>query len=159
MGTTFSITEKFGKELAELLAEKISMTFAQFPNEDFINDVDYSVIGKSYTQRIDTIADLLRKHLPENYPKALSVLMQILGEPNPNETGMFTYYYWLMPVGKFVEKFGLQDLEISLKAIEEITKRNTGEYAVRPFIRKYPNELLSKMKEWAKSEFSRFWIY
>ena len=151
MGTTFSITEKFGKELAELLAEKISIVFPQFPNENFINDVDLAVIGKSYTQRIDAIADLLYKYLPQSYPKALSVLMQILGEPNPNETGMFTYYYWLMPVGKFVEKFGLEDLEISLKSIEEITKRNTGEYAIRPYIRKYPKEVLAKMSEWAKS--------
>lgn len=141
MSTTYSITEKFDKELAKLLADKISIVFNKFPTEAFINDVDSAVAGKSYTQRIEVIADFLHKYLPDNYPKALSILMQIMGEANPNETGMFTYYYWLLPVGKFVEKFGLENLEISLLAIEEITKRNTGEYAVRPYIRK-----------WAKSE-------
>ena len=38
-----------------------------------------------------------------------------------------------------------------MKAIEEITKRNTGEYAVRPYIRKYPESSLNIIKQWAKS--------
>jgi hypothetical protein len=84
--------------------------------------------------------------------KASSILVSILGEENKNETGMFTEFYWIMPIGKFVEKYGLEHLEISIRAIEEITKRNTGEYAVRPFIRKYPRELLVIMKKWAKSD-------
>jgi 3-methyladenine DNA glycosylase AlkC len=50
---------------------------------------------------------------------------------------------------QYIEKYGLENLEISISAIEEITKRNTGEYAIRPFIRKYPEEVLAVMKKWA----------
>jgi 3-methyladenine DNA glycosylase AlkC len=56
-----------------------------------------------------------------------------------------------MPVGKCIEKYGLEDFDISMKAIEKLTKRNTGEYAIRPFIKKYPTPTLDQMKQWGKS--------
>ena len=77
--------------------------------------------------------------------------MAILGEENPNETGMFTHYYWILPIGKFVQEYGIEHFERSMKAIEEITKRNTGEYAVRPYIRKYPEASVKIIEQWAKS--------
>jgi len=49
---------------------------------------------------------------------------------------MFTKYYWIMPIAKYVEKYGLDHFSESMDAIEKITKRNTGEYAIRRFIRK-----------------------
>lgn len=57
-----------------------------------------------------------------------------------------------MPIGKYIEKYGLGVFEQSLYAIEEVTKRNTGEYAIRPFIRMYPEKCLEVITRWAKSE-------
>lgn len=151
MGTTYSITDKFGKELAALLADKIKPVFPEFSSDGFITDVKTSVNGKSYTQRVEVIADKLRDYLPELYIEAVKVLLRILGPPNPNETGMFTHYYWVLPIGKFVEKYGIDDFQASMGAIAEITKRNTGEYSIRPYIRKYPDASLAMIREWAQS--------
>lgn len=150
-----SITESFGENLAILLADKILNVHKNFAKQNFCASVKKEIVGKTYTQRVEIIADNLRKYLPANYTEALKILLQILGPENEKETGMFTNFYWLMPVGKFVQRYGVQDksnFEISIKAIEEITKRNTGEYAVRPFIEKYPKQMLGVMKKWAKSE-------
>ena len=152
MGTNYSITEKFGKELAELLADKIVSVKPSFPAQQVISNVAGAVVGKSYTQRAEVIADLLYEYFPGTYQEALAAFTNILGPPNPNETGMFTHYYWVLPIGKFVEKYGLAHFNLSMDAIEEITKRNTGEYAVRPYIRKYPEKALSRIKKWATSE-------
>ncbi|GGG90416.1 hypothetical protein GCM10007415_26120 [Parapedobacter pyrenivorans] len=151
MGTTYSITDKFGEELAALLADKIKPVFPEFSSDAFIADVEISVNGKSYTQRVEVIADKLRDYLPELYIEAVNVLLRILGPPNPNETGMFTHYYWVLPIGKFVEKYGIDDFQASMDAIAEITKRNTGEYSIRPYIRKYPDASLAMIREWAQS--------
>ena len=62
---------------------------------------------------------------------------------------MFTEGYWLMPVAKYVEKYGLDDFQASITFIKEITKRNTGEYCIRPFIEKYPKQTLAIMKKWS----------
>lgn len=151
MGTNYSITEKFGANLAELLAEKINRVYPDFNSKNFIKDTGNKVIGQTYTQRIITIADLLKNYLSADYKEALRVLLSILGEENPNQTGMFTHYYWILPIGKFVERYGINHFTLSMNAIEEITKRNTGEYAVRPFIRKYPERSLEIIEKWAKS--------
>lgn len=151
MATTYSITEMFGRNLAELLSDKIMIVYPDFDRDSFVQSVENHVVGKTYTRRISIFASLLKEHLPEDYERALSVLTGILGEENPNETGMFTHYYWIMPIGKFVQEYGLDHFELSINAIEEVTKRNTGEYAIRPYIRKYPAETLKKMQRWAVS--------
>lgn len=122
MGTNYSITEQFGANLAELLAEKICKVYHEFDTVNFIQDTANKTIGQSYTQRVATLAELLKKHLPADYKKALPILMAILGEENPNETGMFTHYYWILPIGKFVQEYGIEHFERSMKAIEEITR-------------------------------------
>ncbi len=147
-----SITEAFGESLAVLLASKISVVYKKFETDKFVASVKKEVLGKSYTQRVEVIADLLKQFLPEKYEVALGILMKILGPENKEETGMFTNFYWLMPVGKFVEKYGLNNFNESIQAISEITKRNTGEYAIRPFARQYPTKTLTVCKKWAQSK-------
>lgn len=151
MATNYSITEYFGKNLAELLSEKILQVYPDFDSHSFISKIEALVVEKTFTQRIFVIAEQLQKHLPENYDEALNILLSILGEENPNQTGMFKCYYWIMPIGKFISVFGLDHFESSMKGIEEVTKRNTGEYAIRPFIREYPVETLEIMEKWAMS--------
>ncbi len=152
MTERLSITEQFGKPLAILLSEKIKPVHPKFDSKSFVKAVEKGITDKSYTQRIIFIAEKLNDYLPKEYEVAIKILEGILGDENPNETGMFTEYWWIMPIGKYVELYGLDNYEISIKAIGEITKRNTGEYAIRPFIRKYPENCLKQMKSWAKSE-------
>jgi hypothetical protein len=82
----------------------------------------------------------LKKYLPEDFKVASKILVAILGDENKNETGMFSTFYWVMPIGKYIETYGTDNFEISLNAIEEIKKRKTGEYAIRLFIRMYPEK-------------------
>lgn len=152
MGTSYSITDKFGEDLARLLAEKIVKRYTDFQSAAFIKEVAVSTKGKTYTQRVEVIADLLDIHLPFAYKEAIHILLSILGEENPKETGMFTNFYWVLPIGKYVEKYGLSEYNVSMRAIAEITKRNTGEYAIRPFIRNFPAHTLQIMEKWAQSD-------
>ncbi len=152
MPTDNSITQYFGRNLAELLSEKIEKVYPDFNSKNFHKDVEKGVEGKSYTQRVEFIAHKLHDYLPDDYKKSVKILLKILGPENPNETGMFKEFYWIMPIGKYVEMYGLENEKISMNAIEEITKRNTGEYAIRPYIRQNPDGLLRVMKRWAKSE-------
>ncbi len=145
-------TDYFGVNLALLLAGKIKPVHQSFDDKKFIASVKKQCVTQSLTQRVETIADNLQLLLPANYPKAIHILHKIMGEENPNETGMFKEFYWLMPVGKFIEKYGLEHYDHSIEAIEELTKRNTGEYAIRPYIRQYPAQTIRQMKIWARSK-------
>jgi len=152
MGNDKGITQYFGTNLAELLSNKILEVYKDFNKKDYIINISENCHNLGYTQRIELHADQLHTYLPSNYIKASKILVSILGEENYNETGMFSEFYWIMPIGKFIEKYGLQHFEISMNAIEEITKRNTGEYAIRPFVRMYPTKTLQRILLWAQSE-------
>jgi 3-methyladenine DNA glycosylase AlkC len=139
----------FDKELAEQLSEKLLSVRSDFNSTAFIKKVDTGVNGLELKDRVELIADELNNHLESEYPQQVEILLQILGPENDEETGMFKEYYWIMPIAKFVEKYGLDHFDISMRAIEEITKRNTGEYAIRPFIEKYPAQTITRMETWS----------
>lgn len=141
----------FDKELAELLSKKIFSVHPDFNSTLFIKKVDTRVDGLELKDRVELIADELNNKIEGGYPEQVETLLQILGPENDKETGMFKEYYWIMPIAKFVEKYGLDHFDISMRAIEEITKRNTGEYAIRPFIEKYPDQAMNKMLDWSKN--------
>ena len=139
----------FDGELATQLADKILLVKPDFPRRSFVAAVEEQVPPLELKDRVEVIADELYRALGEAYLPGLDVLMQILGPENERETGMFTDFYWIMPIAKFVEKYGLEDFDISMRAIEEITKRNTGEYAIRPFIERHGDRTMAQMLAWS----------
>lgn len=140
----------FDKKLAEMLAGRIQPHFKKFDEKRFVKAVDRGTRDLELKDRVELIADLLKEQLPDDFTEALAVLMKSLGPENEQETGMFTEYYWIMPIAKFVEKYGLDHFRASMDAIAEITKRNTGEYCIRPFLDRYPEKTLAVMKKWAR---------
>jgi len=146
------ITRHFGVNLAEILSDKILLVYKEFPKNDYVSSIKSKCSNLGYTQRIELHADNLYQYLPRDFETASNILISILGEENENETGMFSEYYWILPIGKFVEKYGLNYFDQSIYAIGEITKRNTGEYAIRPFIRMYPEQIMVRIRQWAKSD-------
>jgi 3-methyladenine DNA glycosylase AlkC len=151
MTKDYTITNWFGQNLAQLLSEKILLVYPNFNSQNYIQAIKNQCEGLSYTQRIILHANQLKNYLPSSFKESAKILVSILGPENPNEIGMFTNFYLVLPIGKFVELYGLEDFKTSIKTIEEITKRNTGEYAIRPFIRKFPDETMAVMKEWSLS--------
>jgi len=142
----------YDKDLAKLLGDKIIKAYPKFPKQKFISIIDRKTGGLELKDRVNVITETLYEFLPKDYKKSVKILMSILGPPNQNETGMFKEGYWLMPVAFFVEKYGIDDFTTSTDAIYEITQRNTGEYAVRPFLVKYPKKTISLMLKWSKNK-------
>lgn len=142
----------FDEELAASLADKILKINSTFSKKEFIGKVNDKINTLELKDRIEIFADALFELLLGKYEEKINTLLQILGPENEKETGMFKEYYWVMPIAKMVEKYGLEDFEVSMNAIKEITKRNTGEYTIRPFIEQYQDETIKVMMTWAKAE-------
>lgn len=142
----------FDQDLAELLADKLVMEGVPFDKTAFVHLAAQELEGLELKARVESMADALYHHLPYEYPEAVLKLVAILGPENEKETGMFKEFYWVMPLAKYVEKYGLEYFDASMEAIYEITKRNTGEYTIRPFLEKYPEKTLATMLKWSKDE-------
>lgn len=68
----------------------------------------------------------------------------------PCTSGLMLEYGWVLD--NYVEQYGLDDYETSVKAIERITQFTSCEFSVHPFIIRYPNEMMVQILIWSKHE-------
>ena len=142
----------FDKDLALLLSNKLKEVHPNFDSNLFINRVEKGVDKLELKDRVAFIAQQLHICFDEEYHIGRSSLMQILGPENKEETGMFSNFYWIIPIAKYVEDYGRADFSNSMNALVEITKRTTSEYAIRPYIKKFPDKTIKKMLKWSKNK-------
>ncbi len=142
-------------ECAELIAEKLLTAAPTFDAAAFVTAIEHGLTegygpeGPAFGARQDIFAAALEAHLPQDYERALQVLEQILGPPLEQAEGMFTHGWWLWPIGRYVERNALSDPEASLRFTRELTRRFTGEFAVRPLLAERPKETLAVVRGWA----------
>lgn len=99
--------------------------------------------------RMRHIATVLRNFLPADYPKACTIIINMVKEVKAGKNGMSLQY---MVLADFVEQYGLDFLEESITAMEVITQYASCEFAVRPFIIRYPDKMMKQMLLWSKHE-------
>jgi len=146
------LKDYFDKKLAEQLAGLIIDVYPQFDRDGFCKQVVAPLPDLELKDRVKVMAEGLRDFLPASYPKALAILTKILGPENPDEGGMFVHGFQLMPVEHFVGAYGLDDFDVSMQALYEITKRFTAEFAIRPFLIHYEKETLTLLAKWVNDD-------
>lgn len=95
------------------------------------------------------IANVLHAHLPQNVEESFPLIAKIakLSAENKGSSLLF------LPLSDFVELYGLEHLELSMQTLEFTTVPCTAEFAIRPFIDKYPIETIKPyLIKWAKSD-------
>ena len=102
--------------------------------------------------RIRRIAAALHNSMDGSYEEKIRVLSRILGPENPGSFGSFNDYFWQWTLSSVVEQFGLEHRETSMDFIYELTKRSTGEFAIRPFLIQDPEYVFSIMRKWSKDK-------
>ena len=134
----------YSKEFIQKLANKLFLTYSDFQKENFINSIfDTTWETLELKQRMRHIANTLNKYLPFTYKKQLEILKEVKKDFGGLEAMIFQ---------DFVEVFGLDDFEISMKALELFTIDSSSEFAIRQFILKYEDKTINQMKIWAKSK-------
>lgn len=94
-------------------------------------------------QRMRHITETLHAHLPTDYRAALEILKPAAIHFSGFEPMFFPDY---------VECYGLDDYQASIPALEHFTQYSSSEFAVRPFIQRYGEQMMSQMRCWAESD-------
>ncbi|MGB0494852.1 MAG: DNA alkylation repair protein [Kangiellaceae bacterium] len=134
----------YSPELVESIAKDCKSQMNDFNNNSFIKAVlsdDWSQL--ELKDRMHRIAEKLGEYLPNEYSQAIATLLVVA----KNYSGL-TH----MCFPDFVEKFGLHDFETSMMALENLTEGSSSEFAIRPFIIRYPKETMKRMKKWTRSD-------
>ncbi|MFT6732775.1 MAG: 3-methyladenine DNA glycosylase AlkC [Polaribacter sp.] len=133
----------YSRELVQSIAKNCKEQYADFEILSF----EKNVLSNDWEQlelkdRMHRIAEILGASLPKDFKQSISIILKVAN----NYSGLAH-----MCFPDFVEKFGINDFETSMMALEDLTEGSSSEFAIRPFIIRYPELTMQQMKEWTKS--------
>lgn len=99
-------------------------------------------------ERMRHITKVLYRHISGDYQQKVATLLDLLNQLQSNGIKDASVEYMFLP--DFVEYYGLEYFDTSIHALEKITVFTSAEFAVRPFIIQYPEQMLIQMLRWSK---------
>lgn len=134
----------YTKEYISKLSKQIKIQYENFDEINFIKSVfSPSWSNLELKDRMRHIAINLNKFLPLSYINQIEILKIVSKEFSSFEAMFFQ---------DFVEVYGLNNFEVSMKALEVFTIDSSSEFAIRQFILKDEDKTIKQMLLWAKSD-------
>jgi 3-methyladenine DNA glycosylase AlkC len=146
------LKDNYNSGYARWLSQKIKTAYPAFDEAEFVKYIRKNIRQKEFLQRMDVFVEAFKKFLTQNYEDDLEIFQKIWGPELKTETGMFSIGGWLWPVGRYVELLCPKNIPLSLNFIKELTKRFTGEFAVRPLLREKPKLVLKTIVKWSRDK-------
>jgi 3-methyladenine DNA glycosylase AlkC len=103
-------------------------------------------------KRIDAIAYALGTALPQDPHAAWEAMRSVLPDPLSENDKTFNDGYWMLPLAAYWSAHHISNVDVSLSALEELTQRGTAEFAVRPFVNRYPEKMRATLERWVAHE-------
>lgn len=136
----------YNRQSVAVLGRAIQSAYPAFDVTTFLQRVfDQGWDDRELMARKRHITLSLAEGLPADYREALAVMRRAL--PLLEDQG-----FEKMVFPDFVEVYGLDDVEASIPALEQFTQAISAEFAVRPFIERYPERFMQQMLAWAEHE-------
>ena len=143
-------------------AEQLARVSPGFDKTTFIAVATDHLDELAFKARAMLWADALEACLPTDFDAAASVIEASLAPPLALDAkgepiglanaldadGLSGWALW--GTGEFVARRGLQDLPRALRCLHAITQRFTAEFAIRPFIDRYPDQVYPVLMQWTQ---------
>ncbi len=137
----------FTADVVRALAEQLAAA-GEFDAEAFAAEAVERLEELELKARVRHTADVLRGHLDPDYEVALAHVLRSLPPPAAGENAVGPGIgQWVLC--QFVEVYGVEHPHVSIPALRELTKRFTCEFAVRPYLDRYPDQALPYLHEWS----------
>lgn len=141
----------FNEALVQRISDSLKKAYPEFNTKNFMKVVP-KLAALEMKPRVHFIRDAMFAELPQDYLKALSLLLKSA------ELGNLKGFE-LWPYTEFIQRYGLKHVDESLEALYTLTQKFTAEFAVRPFLIEHPKKTFTRLKKWATdgSEHVRRW--
>jgi 3-methyladenine DNA glycosylase AlkC len=144
-----ALKNRYGPEIPRRIARMIAQVHPAFPQAAFLRDALDGYEALELMPRGRHIARALRKHLPQDVPAALDILLASLDAPRGDGGGPLASFLYL-PHTVYVAEYALGHFEHAMRAQHALTQRFTAEFSIRPFIDRYPERTLARLREWTR---------
>lgn len=145
----FQLKNMYNRPFLNRVADEVGAVYPAFDREAFMGLVfDDTWTGLELKQRIRHISGCLRRCLPTPYSSALGILVRTVEQMIARDGDRLSFEWGIFP--DFVEAFGVDDPDVSIPALETLTRLSSAEFAVRPFLLRYPERMYAQMLAWAE---------
>lgn len=151
----------YNEQFFDRFTKDLKLVINDFDAREFVSRImDDEWENRELKQRCRHITTVLKEFLPVDYKDAIAKILELLDYVKStypdfsvidDEKFGLTLEYGAI-LDNYVEQYGLDDYETSIRAIEKITQFTSCEFAVHPFIIKYPDEMMKQMLLWSKHE-------
>jgi 3-methyladenine DNA glycosylase AlkC len=140
----------FDEPLVRRIAGRIAAT-GPFDEATFVAECMAKLDALELKDRVRLITEALRRHLPDDYPTAAGRILAALPVAKQT-TDDVSDGFDIWPYCHFVQEYGQDHLEVSMNAMFELTQRFSSEFAVRPYLMRYQEEVLAQLLAWTKHQ-------
>lgn len=138
------LKDVYSRDFINNVATHFQKAYPHFKKQLFISTIfDQQWENRALKSRLTFIAQTLQQLLPSDFKKSSAIVKKV---------APFFSGYEAMFFPAFIELYGLDDYQISVECLAFLTQYSSSEFAVRPFIEKYPEQMMLKMLEWADSD-------
>jgi len=143
------LKNSFGADVPRTIARMIAAVFPRFNEQAFIRSALDGYDELELMPCARKIAHTLRRFLPDEYGKAIQILLASIEQPSgrPAATGMGAFLF--LPHVFFVAEYGLDHFEASMHAQYVLTQRFTAEFSIRRYLERHQAATLARLAEWA----------
>lgn len=140
----------FDARVVDAVADAFTRAWPGFPRERFVRESLDGLDSLELLPRGHHLAAALARALPPHWPEAARIVRDSLGPPLGVEEswGMAPFFY--LPHVFLVAKHGLGHWEESMALQEELTRRFSCEFSIRPYLEREPERTLARLHTWTR---------
>jgi 3-methyladenine DNA glycosylase AlkC len=140
------IKNEFSDIRARRIGEELKRVHPAFPLARFNQGLEGALEPLELKQRMHHIADRIEACLPAHPPEVFRILVASLATDESDTGGLRGFLVW--PLTEIVARRGLPHFDQAMSALREMTRRFTGEFAIRTFLREHPQRTLKQLHAW-----------
>jgi len=145
-GKPRAFKHQLGADRVAQIAEALGAASPRFDRNRFEARVLAGLDELELKARVNHIIECLNLCLPQPFSESIAVILKAAGQDAGTERVLRGFAAW--PLIDFVGAYGLDELDISLSALRVLTERFSAEFAIRPFLERFPDETLLALMRW-----------
>ncbi len=106
--------------------------------------------GKELKERMKHTSLALHLFMPKDFDKAVNFIEKMIVKLREHRITESSLEFMFFP--DYIETYGIEHFDASVRSIEFVTQFTSCEFAVRPFIIKYGDKMLQQMLQWSLHE-------
>ena len=130
------------------LVEAMTVSWPAFDGSGFKREALAGLDDLELKDRVRHIIAVLNNFLPEDFPKALKIVVRAGGNFPAGRPGDSLAGFAAWPLIDWVPEYGLDHCDISMKALKKLTSLFSAEFAVRPFLLQDTDRAMGHLRSW-----------